>query len=130
MYEILSIHLHIHSSYSTLATLGIMKLAFLYTRKAGTDDRSLVPQHIGHMTIIGVTYISLALMQPGQALLHWAFELSSTLTKYIAENSREITSTAGRNARKKEPPSCAREVARGISPCKRHNLCINTCTAE
>ncbi len=49
MYEILSIHLHIHSSYSTLATLGIMKLAFLYTRKAGTDDRRLVPQHIGHM---------------------------------------------------------------------------------
>jgi len=72
----------------------------------------------------------LAPMQPGQALLHWTFELSSRLTKYIAENSREITSTAGINARKKEPPNCAREVARGISPCKGHNLCMKTCTAE
>ena len=49
VYKILSIYLHINSPYSVLAKFGIMKLAFLHTRKAGTDDRRLVPQHIGHM---------------------------------------------------------------------------------
>ena len=49
VYEILSIHLHVHSSYSVLARFGIMKLAFLHTGQAGTDNGRLTPRHIAHM---------------------------------------------------------------------------------
>jgi len=45
VYEILSIHLHVHRSYSVLARFGII----LHTGKAGTDNGRLSPRHIGHM---------------------------------------------------------------------------------
>ena len=44
------------------------------------------------------------------------------LTKYIAEKSADMTRTAGRNARKKEPPNLASCVKRGMRPCRdRHS---------
>lgn len=40
-----------------------------------------------------------------------------TLTKYIAENNAEIIRTAGRKAKKKDPPNLASCVNLGMSPC-------------